>query len=89
MGGFAQNKNGVGSSTSIAPVGLGASDGNAGSKGCCGSKAILYGRRAVVTEIPYLTRPEAASRVRGVMVFTVPSTSSLPQRPQFEYLVIH
>jgi hypothetical protein len=50
-GGFAQKKNGFASSTRIGPVGRGASDGNAGRNGRCGSNSILYGRRAVPTVV--------------------------------------
>jgi hypothetical protein len=40
--------------------------------------------RAQVTLWPWLTRRAAAWRLAGVMRLMVPSSSSLPQRPQLD-----
>src|SRR5207248_9180955 len=56
---------------------------------CCGSTDTVRGECAVLMEIPSLTSDAAFRRSRFVMKFTVPSWSSGPQRPQFEYLSIH
>src|ERR1700752_3581139 len=87
-GGFAQKMNGFESSISCGPVCNGARDGNAGSRGLCGSNAVLYGRRAIETVSPSFTGSAASCRTFDVTVFMLPSWSSVPQRPQFEYLSI-
>jgi hypothetical protein len=43
--------------------------------------------RAQVTLWPWVTRRAAAWRLAGVIRLTVPSSSSLPQRPQLESAV--
>jgi hypothetical protein len=48
-----------------------------------GVMSVVIGR-AQVTLWPWLTRRAAAWRLAGVMRLMVPSSSSLPQRPQLD-----